>query len=103
MNLIAGTKKLKKSYFFIGILLFNFFWSQSLKAQLKADFTASPTSGCGPLTVSFTDKSTGSPVSWQWKMGNGNNNVFKQNPSAIYINSGSYTVTLIVKDASGNV
>jgi PKD repeat protein len=29
-----------------------------------ADFTASPTSGDNPLTVQFTDNSTGPPASW---------------------------------------
>src|SRR4051794_13240465 len=31
-----------------------------------AGFTASPTSGVAPLSVSFTDTSTGSPTAWSW-------------------------------------
>lgn len=33
-----------------------------------ASFTASPTSGYGPLTVTFTDTSTNDPTSWLWDL-----------------------------------
>ncbi|NIQ09984.1 MAG: PKD domain-containing protein, partial [Gammaproteobacteria bacterium] len=36
-----------------------------------ADFAASPTSGTAPLTVNFTDLSSGSPTSWSWDFGDG--------------------------------
>lgn len=36
-----------------------------------ADFIGSPQSGYGPLEVTFTDLSTGSPTSWVWSFGNG--------------------------------
>src|SRR5258708_17504656 len=36
-----------------------------------AGFTANKTSGCAPLTVTFTDQSTGNPTSWNWQFGNG--------------------------------
>ena len=32
----------------------------------EADFTASPLSGWGPLTVTFTDASTNAPATWSW-------------------------------------
>jgi PKD repeat protein len=34
-----------------------------------ADFTAHPTSGTAPLTVSFTDSSSGNPNGWAWYFG----------------------------------
>jgi hypothetical protein len=35
-----------------------------------ASFSASPTSGTAPLTVQFTDTSTGGPTSWEWDFQN---------------------------------
>src|SRR5688572_25544228 len=67
--------------------------SFSITAQVTANFSANVTSGCTPLVVQFTDLSTGSPTSWSWNFGNGNNSV-NQNPSAIYTIPGQYTVTL---------
>lgn len=66
----------------------------------QASFTSNISSGCGPLNVQFSDKSTGA-ISWQWDFGNGNQSAL-QHPSAIYINSGYYTVSLTIKDNTGN-
>lgn len=75
--------------------------SNKALAQLSAAFTATPTGGCTPLIVAFSDQSTGSPVSWKWDLGNGNTSSL-QNPSAAYFTTGSYTVKLVVTDASGH-
>jgi gliding motility-associated-like protein len=64
------------------------------------DFSATPTSGCGPLTVQFTDNSTNSPTSWSWGFGDGQISN-QQSPSHIYTTPGTYTVTLIATNASG--
>jgi parallel beta-helix repeat protein len=48
-----------------------------------AEFSASPTSGNVPLNVAFTDKSTGSPASWNWDFGDGNTST-AQNPYIFY-------------------
>ncbi|MBS1729352.1 MAG: PKD domain-containing protein [Bacteroidetes bacterium] len=70
-----------------------------LQAQLKADFTATPTSGCSPLIVGFTDKSTGKPTSWKWILGNGVIST-AQYPSTTYFEEGVYTIKLIVSNAT---
>ncbi|MBN9385182.1 MAG: PKD domain-containing protein [Chitinophagaceae bacterium] len=73
----------------------------SLRAQVPvADFTASTTAGCGPLTVHFSDQSSNNPTFWAWDFGNGQISS-AQNPSMIYGTPGTYTVTLIVKNSSG--
>ncbi|MDW5549690.1 PKD domain-containing protein [Methanosarcina sp.] len=66
-----------------------------------AAFSASPTSGKAPLNVTFTDKSTGSPASWQWSFGDGSRS-FVQNPVHKYTKAGKYTVSLTVKNAKGS-
>ena len=67
---------------------------------LVANFSASVTSGCSPVVVSFKDLSTGNPKFWNWDLGNGQlSNV--QNPSGVYMNPGTYTVTLVVRNADG--
>ena len=35
----------------------------------EADFSGTPTSGTAPLTVAFTDESTGAPTGWAWFFG----------------------------------
>ncbi|NOT93104.1 PKD domain-containing protein [Ferruginibacter sp.] len=71
------------------------------KAQLTANFTATPLSGCAPLVVSFTDQSTGAPTQWKWDLGNGTIS-FLQNPSVTYFNPGQYNIKLVVYDANGD-
>ena len=66
-----------------------------------ADFSASPTSGAAPLTVSFTDTSTNSPTSWSWSFGDGGTST-SQNPSHQYTSAGDYTVSLTAANAGGS-
>jgi len=66
-----------------------------------ANFTGSPTDGVAPLTVQFTDTSTGSPTSWHWSFGDGQSTT-AQNPSHAYTTAGSYTVSLTVSNAGGS-
>ena len=68
--------------------------------QVNADFTSNTTSGCGPLIVNFQNLSTGSGLTYQWNLGNGNTSV-AENPAASYINPGTYTITLIVTGPGG--
>ncbi|MEM6342586.1 MAG: PKD domain-containing protein [Bacteroidota bacterium] len=66
-------------------------------AQVNANFTANQTSGCAPLSVSFTDLSTGPIQQWLWDFGNGNTSRF-DDVIATYTNPGTYTVSLTVVD-----
>jgi PKD repeat protein len=69
----------------------------------RADFSGSPISGCAPLTVVFTDLSTGAPTSWSWDVdGGGNEDYNTQNPSHTYTSAGTYTVSLTVSNACGS-
>lgn len=68
-------------------------WSK--RQTVKADFTANVISGNAPLTVNFTDTSTGQPNSWFWGFGvTGTTDSTSQNPSYTYTQPGIYPVTL---------
>jgi PKD repeat protein len=67
---------------------------------LNAIFSYSPASPVAGQEVQFTDKSTGTPTSWQWDFGDGGLSTL-QNPSHAYITAGTYLVTLNVGSASG--
>lgn len=77
-----------------------FVLSLSGNAQLKADFSSFPSSGCSPLLVQFFDNSTGHPNQWKWDLGNGTTS-FLQAPSVTYFDPGTYAVKLVVRNASG--
>lgn len=64
-------------------------------------FSASPTSGVDPLTVFFTDQSTGDNTSWSWSFGDGETSV-EQNPTHTYNTADTYTVSLTVTGPGGS-
>jgi len=67
----------------------------------QVSFTADVTSGCGPLTVNFTNTSSDpSAVNWEWSFGDGtpNSNVFS--PSHTFNNGGNYNVWLYAYDVN---
>ncbi|MBF0117705.1 MAG: right-handed parallel beta-helix repeat-containing protein [Desulfobacterales bacterium] len=70
-------------------------------SQPTADFTSDPTTGVAPLTVNFTDKSTGEIDSWSWDFGDGESST-QQNPTHIYNSNGKYTVTLNISGIGGS-
>jgi PKD repeat protein len=72
--------------------------SSSVKS-LEARFTADITQGTAPLTVQFTDQSTGNPTSWKWTFGDGDSSLV-QNPIHIYQSTGLYTVKLSISDGT---
>ncbi|AKB46497.1 cell surface protein [Methanosarcina sp. Kolksee] len=77
--------------------------SEPLPGVPVANFTATPTSGDAPLTVSFTDASTGTVSSYAWDFDNdGTVDSTDQNPVYTYAASGNYTVNLTVSNAGGS-
>jgi PKD repeat protein len=66
---------------------------------LTADFQADITTGTWPVRVQFNDQSSGNPKSWQWTFGDGNGSIEK-NPAHTYNNSGTYTVSLKIKNGN---
>lgn len=64
-----------------------------------ADFVAVPNLGTAPLTVQFTDLSTGHPTEWAWDFQTGTST--DQNPTYSYNGAGRYTVSLTVTNAMG--
>jgi PKD repeat protein len=80
-------------------------WSLTVKQPVNtppvANFTASPLTGPAPLTVNFTDTSTGSPTSWSWAFGDGNISTV-QNATHTYAAAGTYDVSLTAANAGGS-
>ncbi|MCX6698735.1 MAG: PKD domain-containing protein [Methanomicrobiales archaeon] len=68
---------------------------------MKAGFRGSPTTGTAPLTVTFSDTSTGSPTSWLWDFGDGSSSKLEDPPQHNYSVPGTYTVSLTVTGTSG--
>jgi PKD repeat protein len=66
-----------------------------------ASFNGSPTSGTAPLSVAFTDTSTGPPTSWAWTFGDGGTST-AQSPSHTYSAQGTYSVSLHVTNSLGS-
>ena len=67
-----------------------------------AQFSAQPTSGDAPLTVKFTDASTGSITGYAWDFENdGIADSTEQSPEHIYTLPGTYAVNLTVTGPGG--
>jgi len=86
-----------KFKYHVGYLLLLIFASKSVFSQLNASFTLNKESGCKPLSVQFTNTTTGAGanVVYNWNFGNGNTSVL-QNPGATFIEEKAYSVTLTV-------
>ena len=70
-------------------------------APLNAAFTPDKTSGVFPLTISFNDRSTGSPSTWSWDFGDGTTST-DQSPSHTYTAAGKYNVSLSISDGTNS-
>jgi len=69
--------------------------------DLSADFDAVPTEGSAPLSVAFSDLSTGGPTAWLWEFGDGATSSL-QHPVHTYTDPGLYSVSLTVTNGSGS-
>ncbi len=86
------------------------FWSLCLvfiltnwgSAQISADFSASVTTGCGSLQVSFTDESNSNNTINEWSWDLGGVSAGAQNPGRIFGTPGTYDICLTVTDTGGN-
>jgi len=67
---------------------------------LNANFSASPMLGSFPLTVQFTNNSSGEINNYLWDFGDGTTSTLA-NPNHTYQNEGVYTVSLTVSGSDG--
>ena len=75
------------------------FFKHSAFTELDADFSADITSGVAPLSVHFSDESSGSPILWWWDFDNdGTTDSFDQHPQFTFTEAGEYTVSLKISD-----
>lgn len=77
-----------------------------LVAKPINNFSFTPTTGCGPMMVNFTDASTDvtgiALANYNWTFGDGGTNTAGgPTPSHLYVNSGVYSVKTIVTDVLG--
>ena len=66
----------------------------------SVSFSPNSGSGCPPLTLDFTDLSSGIINSWNWDFGDGQVSSL-ENPTHTYSSSGNYQVTLQVTNING--
>ena len=65
------------------------------QGTINAAFSANPTTGIAPLSVAFTDLSTGAST-YNWTFGDGSAVSTSTNPTNTYTTNGTYTVTLLI-------
>ncbi len=78
-------------------------YSSGSGSTLSAAFSADVTSGYAPLTVNFTDATTGGtpPYTYAWDFQNDSNDDSSiENPSFVFDTEGTYSVKLTVTDAA---
>jgi len=68
--------------------------------SLIAGFSAEPRIGSSPLSVQFTDSSSGEIQSWYWDFGDGETSI-AQNPLHVYTSVGTFTVSLTINGQYG--
>ncbi|MGA7614452.1 MAG: PKD domain-containing protein [Thermoanaerobaculia bacterium] len=71
-----------------------------IRPLITADFDVSDYPVAGKK-VTFTDRSFGSPTSWNWNFGDGNTST-ERNPTNVYVAAGYYAVTLTSSNGSSS-
>ncbi|MCA6365289.1 MAG: gliding motility-associated C-terminal domain-containing protein, partial [Bacteroidetes bacterium] len=66
--------------------------------QPVPQFSGTPTQGCAPLCVNFTDLTGAGSWVWNWDFGDGNTGTGSGTPTNCYTQPGSYDVQLTVTD-----
>jgi PKD repeat protein len=90
-NAISGSRTKTQAHFVL------------VTEPLIANFTASPRIGYAPLSVQFTDQTTGDPTGWAWYFGDDTVAPSTlQNPHHTYVDPGTYRVTLVASKTGGN-
>ncbi|MDQ3110504.1 MAG: PKD domain-containing protein [Bacteroidota bacterium] len=77
------------------------FVTQAVLVNIVPVATFTSSTACVGQNTSFTDQTTGTPISWNWNFGDASPNGNTQNPSHIYATAGTYTATLISAAGSG--
>ena len=69
--MITQYRKALPTFLILALFIAGLSWALPVQAleEIEAGFTAAPTSGTPPLSVQFTDASTGDPTGWAWYFG----------------------------------
>ena len=87
----------KKPILSLTVILFSY--ATSIAQTPTASFNISDSTGCTPLSISFTNASTNA-ISYEWDFGNGEVST-KAQPSIVYSKAGTYSIQLVAKAANG--
>jgi PKD repeat protein len=74
---------------------------EALPPPPVADFSAFPRSGGYPLSVQFTNLTTGAATNWHWTFGDGQTSAARD-PQHAYALTGTYSVALVATGAGGS-
>ena len=82
------------------------FWFMFLggfaKGQVVANFSVSPASGCSPLSVTFSNHSTGA-TGYVWNLDNGDPPIYSTGLTSTYTIPGTHTATLTAYNGTDSV
>lgn len=99
-NHIVGNGMLHNRFRAVLLLLVALFFYTQAGAQVTAGFTASPTSGCAPLLVNFTNTtSPAAGTSYVWTFGSLSTSTLT-NPSTSFTVPGVHVVTLVATNGA---
>lgn len=70
--------------------------------SVTASFRVDTAYGCAPITVKFTNTSTGNAENWYWEFGDGTNSG-QPSPTHVYSKPGRYNAKLVVYNSLGEV